>query len=58
MTLRNRLLMLERVLGRMDAFRVIFVSDGTDKEAERERYLDETGYRGAVVVMDETDRAL
>jgi hypothetical protein len=58
MTLKNRLRLLEKIVGRLDVFRVIFVSNDADKEAARDRYREETGYRGLIVVMDETDRAL
>lgn len=58
MTIKNRLLLLERAIGRLDVFRVIFVANDADKEMARDRYREETGYRGIIVVMDETDHEL
>ena len=58
MSIKNRLRLLEKVIGCWDAFRVIFVANKADKNVEREQYRAETGYQGVVVVMDETDRML
>ena len=58
MRLLERMAKLEKVLGTLDTFRVIYVADGADKTAARDRYREETGYRGIIVVMDEADRAL
>ena len=58
MSIKNRLQLLEKALGRVDVFRVIYVADGADKAAARESYREETGYHGIVVVMGETDREL
>lgn len=58
MSIKNRLRLLEKVIGCWDAFRVIFVANNADKKAEHEQYRTKTGYQGIVVVMDDTDRAL
>lgn len=57
MKLRDRLSLLERAIFRPETLRVVYVPDGTDKAAEHQRQRQE-GYRGPLVVMDETDRAL
>lgn len=58
MSIKNRLRLLEKVIGCWDAFRVISVANDADQNAEREYYRTETGYQGVIVVMDETDRML
>lgn len=58
MRLRERLNQLERSAHDAEPFRVVSVPDGADQDAAREQYRLDTGYRGAIVVMDETDRAL
>lgn len=58
MNLRERLRALERVLEPTEAYRVIFVAGGADQAAETARYREETGYRGMVICMDETDARL
>jgi len=58
MNLRERLRALEQVLEPQEAYRVIFVADGVDQAAETARYREETGYRGHVVCMDESDAKL
>lgn len=62
MNLRERLgaleQVLEQVLEQQEAYRLIFVADGADQAAEIARYREETGYRGHVVCIDETDQKL
>ena len=58
MNLRERVRAMEKVLAPEEAYRLIFVADGADQEAEIARYRDETGYRGMVICMDETDARL
>jgi len=58
MNLRERLRALEQVLEPQEAYRVIFVADGVDQAAETARYREETGYRGHVVCMSESDAKL
>lgn len=58
MRLRARLNQLERSAHGAEPFRVVNVPDGTEQDAAREQYRQETGYRGAIVILDETDRAL
>lgn len=58
MNLRERLRALEQVLEPTEAYRVIFVVAGADQVAETARYREQTGYRGMVICMDETDARL
>jgi DnaJ-domain-containing protein 1 len=58
MTLKSRLSELERIAHQAEPFRVVNVPNGADQDAAREQYRQETGYRGAIVILDETDRAL
>lgn len=58
MRLRERLNQLERSAHDAEPFRVVSVPDGADQDAAREQYRKETGYRGPLVILDETDRAL
>lgn len=58
MNLRERLRALEQILEPEEAYRVIFVAEGADQAAETVRYREETGYRGMVICMDETDARL
>lgn len=58
MNLRERLRALEQVLEPAEGYRLLYVGDGADQEAEITRYREETGYRGQVVCIDETDARL
>jgi len=58
MNLRERVRALEQVLEPQEAYRVIFIAAGADETIEIAKYRDETGYRGHVVCMDETDARL
>lgn len=55
MNLRERVRAMEQALDPDEAYRLLFVADGADQEAEIARYRQETGYRGTVICMDETD---
>lgn len=57
-SLTDRLAKLEERMGQQDPMRVICVDEGADREEALKRYRQETGYRGIVVALDETDRAL
>ena len=57
-TLTDRLHKLEQRISPTDPMRVIPIPDGGDADAERAKYRRDTDYRGLIVVMDETDRAL
>lgn len=58
MNLRERLRALEHTLEPQEAYRVIFIADGADQAVETARYREETGYRGMVICIDETDARL
>lgn len=58
MNIRDRVRALERVLQPEDAYRLVFVPQGTDQAAEIARYRERTGYRGPVICIDETDARL
>ena len=58
MNLRERVRALEQALDPDEAYRLLFVADGADQAKETARYREETGYRGHVVCMDESDAKL
>lgn len=58
MSIKDRLRTLENAIAPKDPFRVVFIPNGADPLAARERYRKETGYSGVVVVMDEADGEL
>jgi len=49
---------LEKLLGGEDAFRVLLVGSHQDESLELQRYRQEKGFRGPVVIVDEDDWAL
>lgn len=58
MNVKARLRLLEKVIRGQEPFRVLFVANDADHEAEVAGYRKDSGYQGTVVVMDEADRAL
>ena len=58
MRLRERVRALEGELGVHEAYRLLFVDNGADQEAEMARYREQTGYMGPIICIDEADAKL
>lgn len=58
MSLHERVKALEQSTLQGDPIRVIVVPDQADTTEAIAKYRDETGYRGMVVCLDETDARL
>ena len=55
---RERLAALERALQPKEPYRLLVIPDDGDSATESAAYRERTGYRGALVVLTETDSRL